>query len=68
MILKQHKYPVYRTEVSQMLHLNLKCELQALCVDNPFGMLHCLRAKISELLNQQQRRRQTAATSADLQR
>ena len=51
-----------------MLHLNLKCELQALCVDNLFGMLHYLRAKISELLNQHQRRRQTAAASADRQR
>ncbi|KAI7857222.1 Spo11/DNA topoisomerase VI subunit A [Circinella umbellata] len=66
-----HSSPSYKpfiTEVSQMLHLNLKCELQALCMDNPFGMLHCLGTKISDLLNRQQRRRQTVATSADHQR
>ena len=68
LIVKQYKSHVYRTEVSQMLHLNLKCELQALCMDNPFGMLHCLGTKISDLLNRQQRRRQTVATSADHQR
>ncbi|KAI9271829.1 Spo11/DNA topoisomerase VI subunit A [Phascolomyces articulosus] len=39
-------YKPFLTEVSQMLYLNFKCELQALCANSPFGMLRYLRTKI----------------------
>ncbi|KAI9488436.1 Spo11/DNA topoisomerase VI subunit A [Zychaea mexicana] len=37
-------------EVSTMLHLNLKCELQALSVGSQFGMISYLQSKVSSRL------------------